>query len=428
MVSAIHNLQAWLRIQANAWAMYDWANSAFATTILAAILPIYYQSVAGADLPGNRATVYWGYTTSLALLIAAILSPILGALADARGAKKRYLTYFALAGMSGTALLFFVRSGDWLQASLFFLIGNVGFAGANVFYDALLPHIAGPQDIDRVSARGFALGYLGGGLLLAINLGMILFAPQASQEWMTRLVFLTVALWWLLFSIPLWLYLAEPAPNGKDPGQGWGTIRTALERLAATARRAGRYRELLKFLVAFWFYSDGIGTITKMGVIYGAELGIAQEHLIGTLLAVQFVGVPFSLAFGRLGRRIGPKPAIYLGLIIYTLVSIGALFMRSALHFWLLGLGIAVAQGGVQALTRSLGARMVPIGRSAEFFGFFSVSVKFAGIAGPLLFALIAQAFGQTRWGILVVVFFFLTGFALLTRVDVPAGIQAASE
>jgi UMF1 family MFS transporter len=418
-------LQQWLRQPANAWAMYDWANSAFATTILATVLPIYYASVAGANLPGNTATVYWGYTNSIALLLTALISPILGAIADERGRKKRFLQIFAILGISGTALLYFVKTGDWLLASLFFILGTFGFAGANVFYDALLPSIVEPEDIEEVSARGFAMGYLGGGLLLAINLLMISAAGEGGSEQATRWVFVSVSVWWLIFMLPIMRYVAEPKSAQANLAES--AVLIALRRLARTARELPRYRDLLVFLVAFWFYSDGIGTIIKMGVIFGAELGIGQTHLIGTLLAVQFIGVPFSLAFGYLGRRWGAKQAIYLGLVVYIFTSIGAFFMQTALHFWLLGMGIAIAQGGVQALTRALGARMVPADRTAEFFGFFSASIKFAGILGPFLFALIAQQLGETRYGILVVVAFFVIGLLILTRVNVERGVEAAS-
>jgi UMF1 family MFS transporter len=408
------------------WTMYDWANSAFATTIMAAVLPVYYSSVAGANLPGNQATVYWGYTTSIALLIVAIVSPVLGAMADFRGAKKRYLTIFALIGIFGTTLLFFVYTGDWLKASVFFIIGNIGFAGANVFYDSLLPHVAKKEDIDQVSTRGYAMGYLGGGILLAINLVMIMFFPDDLTPLMTRLSLLSVAVWWLLFTIPLWRRVPEP-PRRLEEGEEFGNPLTAgFSRLGNTFRELTKYRELLKFLIAFWLYSDGIGTIIKMATIYGAEIGIGQIDLIGTLLMVQFVGIPFSFAFGWLAKRIGTKQSIYLSLLVYTLISVGGYFMSTAIHFWLLGFAVATVQGGSQALSRSLFGRMVPKSKSAEFFGFFSVSAKFAGIAGPLMFAIVGQYMGSSRLSIVSLVIFFLVGALLLSRVDEKEGIRVA--
>ena len=412
----------------NAWALYDWANSAFATTVLAALLPVYYQSVAGANLPGNRATVYWGYTTSISLLIAALLSPILGAVADFRGAKKRFLTYFVLMGAAGTAMLYWVGTGDWLLASLIFVVGEMGFASANVFYDALLPHVARSDEMDQVSAKGFALGYLGGGLLLAINLVTILLAPEGQTEQMTRLAFVSVAIWWLLFPIPLWLYVPEPQRRVEAGEAGRSAFAVGFRRLAGTFREIRKYREVLKFVLALWLYSDGIGTVIKVGVAYGAEIGISQTTLVGTLLAVQFASMPFAFAYGWLAKRIGVKPSIYLGLAVYSLATIFAFLMQTDLHFLLLGLGIATVQGGTQAITRSLGARMIPKSKSGEFFGFISTSIKFAGIAGPLLFAAVGQVMGSSRLAILSLVVFFIGGALLLTRVDVEEGMRVARE
>ena len=412
----------------NGWAMYDWANSAFATTIMAAVLPVFYASVAGADLPGNTATVYWGYTTSIALLIVAILSPILGAMADFRGAKKRYLTIFALIGIAGTALLFFVTTGDWLQASIFFIIGNIGFAGANVFYDSLLPHIARPDEIDQVSTKGYALGYLGGGLLLAINLAMIMLSPEHLTVIMTRLALLSVAVWWLIFTIPLWKRVPEPPSHVKEGEADLNPVNEGFKRFVGTLQEITRYRDLFLFLVAFWLYNDGIGTIIKMATIYGAEIGIGQTDLIGALLMVQFVGIPFAFGFGWLAKKIGTKPSIYLSLIVYTLIAIMGYFMQYAWQFWLLGFAVATVQGGSQALSRSLFGRMVPKSKSAEFFGFFSVSAKFAGIAGPFIFAVVGQLTGASRLSILSLVAFFILGMIFLSRVNVDKGIAVAEE
>ena len=411
-----------------AWTMYDWANSAFATTIMAAVLPVYYASVAAANLPGNLATVYWAYTTSISLLIAAILSPILGAIADFSGAKKRFLTIFMLLGVTATALLYFVRTGDWLMASIFFILGDLGFAGSLVFYDSLLPHVAGPDEIDQVSSRGYAIGYLGGGILLAINLAMIMLAPQELTGLMTRLSFLSVALWWFVFSIPLLKWVSEP-PRRIMPGEsGKNPVTVSFHRLGHTFREITRYRDLFIFLVAFWFYNDGIGTIIKMATIYGAEIGIGQTTLIGTLLMVQFVGIPFAFLFGWLAKRIGTKQSIYLSLLVYTGIAIAGYFMQKEWHFWALGFAVATVQGGSQALSRSLFGRMVPKSKSAEFFGFFSVSEKFAGIAGPLIFGLVSQFMGNSRLGIISLILFFIIGAFLLTFVNEKEGISVAEK
>ena len=412
----------------NSWSMYDWANSAFATTIMAAVLPIYYSAISEPALTPNQATAYWGYTNSIALLLVALLSPILGAVADFRGAKKRYLTYFALIGISATALMYFLTSGDWLFASVLFIIGNIGFAGANVFYDSLLPHIAQKGDIDQVSTRGYAMGYLGGGLLLAVNLAMIMLSPDHLTALMTRISLASVAIWWLLFAIPLWKNVPEPPRQIYEGELDSNPFTAEFKRLAVTFKEIKKFKELFKFLVAFWLFNDGIGTIIKMATIYGKEIGIGQTDLIGALLMVQFVGIPFSFAFGWLAKKIGTKKSIYISLSVYTLISLGGYFMESAIHFWILGFAVALVQGGSQALSRSLYGRMVPKAQSAEFFSFFSVSGKLAGMFGPLVFGVVSQIMGNSRLGIVSLIIFFIAGGLLLTRVDEEKGIQVAEE
>jgi UMF1 family MFS transporter len=412
----------------NAWCMYDWANSAFATTIMAAVLPTFYLAVAGANLEGNLATVYWGYTTSLALLLTAVLAPMLGAIADYSGIKKRFLAGFATLGIIFTCLLVLIRTGDWLLASILFAVANVGFAAANIFYDALLPHVAHPDEIDQVSTKGYALGYLGGGILLAINLAWIL-SPStffiSDTESASRLSFLSVGIWWALFSIPIFRHVPEP-PGMAEARSEVHPILGGFRRLGQTFRDVRRYRELIKFLVAFWLYNDGIGTIIKMATIYGAEIGIGQSDLIGALLMMQFVGIPFSFLFGRLAKRLGAKPSIYLALGIYTIISTWGYFMSQAWEFWALAFLVGLVQGGSQALSRSLFGSMVPKGKTAEFFGFYSVSSKFAGIAGPFFFALVGQLTGSSRLSILSIIFFFVVGGLLLTRVNEKEGVRLA--
>lgn len=414
----------------NAWSMYDWANSAFVTTVMAAILPIYYANIASPSLTPNQSTTYWAYTTAIGLLLVALVSPILGVLADFRGHKKRYLTYFVVVGITATSLMYFLTSdsGDWLFASILFIVGNIGFAGANVFYDSLLPHIAKKDDIDQVSTRGYALGYLGGGILLAINLAMIMLGPDHLAELMTRISLASVAVWWLLFSIPLWRNVPEP-PHKKPEGEiDSNLVKTGFKHLLETFKEIRKYGDLFKFLVAFWLYNDGIGTIIKMATKYGDEIGIGRNDLIGALLMVQFVGIPFSFAFGWLAKKIGTKKSIFLSLSVYTLISIGGYFMNTALHFWILGFAVALVQGGSQALSRSLYGRMVPKAQSAEFFSFYSVSGKFAGIAGPAVFGFVNQIMGNSRLAIVSLIIFFISGALLLTRVDEEEGIRVAQE
>ena len=349
-------------------------------------------------------------------------------MADFRGAKKRYLMFFALVGIAGTAMMIFISTGDWLLASILFIVGNIGFAGANVFYDSLLPHVARPDEIDQVSTKGYALGYLGGGLLLAINLAMIMFSPDGMTELMTRLSFLSVAVWWLVFSIPLWRRVPEPERRVLAGEEDFNALEAGFSRLVQTFREITRYRQLLIFLVAFWLYNDGIGTIIKMATIYGAEIGIGDTALIGALLMVQFIGIPFAFGFGWLAKKIGAKKSIYLCLLVYTLISILGYFMQTAIHFWILAFAVSMVQGGSQALSRSLFGRMVPKSKSAEFFGFFSVSAKFAGIAGPFIFAIVGQITGQSRLSIISLVIFFVLGAIILSRVDEKEGVRVAEE
>ncbi len=420
------------RRELRSWALYDWANSAFATTIMGAVLPVYYASVAAASLPGNVATGYWGYTTAIAMTLIAIAAPVLGAAADYMGAKKRFLAVFILLGVTATACLYFVTQGEWLLASMLFIVGNIGFAGANVFYDSLLSHVAAEEEVDRVSTAGYALGYVGGGVLLAINLAMIL-RPDlfgfADEGIAMRAVFVSVAVWWAGFSIPLLRDVREP-PRRLETKESVrvNPLRAGLLRLRETVAEIRRYKQLLIFLVAFWFYTDGIGTIIKMATVYGTEIGLSPITLMGGFLVVQFVGIPFTFAFGALAGRIGARNGIYIALCVYALISVFAYFMNTAWHFWLLAIAVATVQGGSQALSRSLYTTLIPKGKSSEFFGFFSVFAKFAGIFGPFLMAQIALLSGSGRYGILALVVFFVVGIFVLSRVDLEEGRRAALE
>jgi UMF1 family MFS transporter len=303
-----------------AWAMYDWANSAFATTILAAVLPVYFSQVAGATLPNSTlATSYWSFGLSISLLIIAVLSPILGTVSDVMRGKKRFLAVFAGIGIVGTGLLVFVSTGDWVLALILGIIGRIGFSGSITFYDALLPHVSRPDDQDRVSARGYAMGYLGGGLLLAINIVMIKFLPGT---WGARLSFLSVAIWWAVFSIPIFRLVPEPQTTLEKLERGANVILVSFNRLRDTLRDIRQYTELFKFLVAFLIYNDGIGTIIGIAAIYGAEMGFDSVALILALLMVQFVGIPYSLIFGRLPRRGDQRRPFFLAFVLFNLVAL----------------------------------------------------------------------------------------------------------
>ena len=411
------------------WCLYDWANSAFASTIMAAVLPVFYSSVAADGLSRTTASSYWGYTNTIAMLVVAVCAPILGALADHSGTKKKFLASFAGMGIVSTAMLVFVGRGDWFLASFLYILGMIGFSGGNNFYDSLLPHVAGEKEIDRISAYGYAFGYLGGGILLAVNVAMIL-KPHwfgiADAEWATRYSFLTVAVWWAVFSIPVLKNVPEP-PVVAIQGESSHPLRASLQRLSLTFGHIRRYREAFKFLVAFWLFNDGIGTIISMAVIFGAEINIPQEHLIGSILAVQFIGIPFSILFGRLAGRMGTKRAIFLGLAVYTGISVGGYFIQTAVHFWILAVLVGFVQGGTQALSRSLFGTLIPKTRSAEFFSFYDVSSKFAGIIGPAVFGLVGQLTGSSRLSVVALVVFFIGGGLILLTVDEKEGRTRAS-
>ncbi len=303
-----------------AWTMYDWANSAFATTILAAVLPIYYSQVAGATLPSaSVATAYWSTGLSISLFIVAIISPLLGTISDVMRGKKRFLAIFFGMGTIATGLLVLVNTGDWILASILFILGRIGFTAANVFYDALLPHVARPQDLDRVSSRGFAMGYLGGGLLLALNVVMIQLLPGT---WGPRLSFLSVAIWWAVFSIPIFLRVPEPPAATAKLAPGESVIAVSFRRLWDTLKDVRQYRELFKYLLAFLIYADGIGTIIGVAAIYGAELGFGSVELILALLLVQFVGIPYSLIFGRLPSPNQKHRPFYLAFIVFNMIAL----------------------------------------------------------------------------------------------------------
>lgn len=412
----------------NAWCMYDWANSAFSTTVMAALLPPYFSNVAAKGLAKAQASSIWGYSTSLAMLLGAIAGPILGAIADHTGRKKSFMRVFWLIAVVFTACLVFVGEGDWLLAVIFFIFASVGTEAANIFYDSLLPHVAGPEEMDRVSARGYALGYLGGGLLLLINLLWYMKPswfgfPDGSAA--IRASFLSVAIWWVVFALPLFRWVPEP-PASPQAGH-INPVRAGFQRVGRTFREIRRYKELFKFLIAFWLYADGIGTIMKMATIYGAEIGIGTADLAGALLLTQIIGVPFTFLFGALPKWLGTKRSIYISLGVYAFISAAAYWMSQPWHFWVLAGLVGTVQGGSQALSRSLFGAMCPKARSAEFYGFYDVSSKFAGIAGPFLFGITAMLTGSSRYSIFSLIIFFVFGSLLLSRVNEREGMAVAA-
>ncbi len=419
--------------------MYDWANSAFQTTVITAVFPNYFSRVAAANplqgqpplLAPAEATAVFSWGTTICLTFIAILGPILGAMADYRGAKKKMLAAFMAVGVVTTAAMATIDAGEWRWALALFMIANVAIAASYVFYDSLLPHIASLDEMDRVSTTGYALGYLGGGVLLSVNLAWIL-SPStfglADSVAAIQLSFVSVAVWWLLFAIPLFRRVPEP-PRAleADERADENTLLAAFVRLRETLRELRTYRNAFLMLVAFMLYNDGIQTIIKMASIYGAEIGIDLNAQIAAFVIVQFVGVPFSFFFGMLASRIGAKTGIFLSLVVYTGVSLLGYFMTSAWQFFALAFLVGTVQGGSQALSRSLFARMIPPHKSSEYFGFFSVFEKFAGIAGPAIFAAAVTLTGSSRPAVLSVIAFFVAGAIVLRRVDVAQGEREAA-
>jgi len=415
-----------------AWTMYDWGNSAFATTVMAAVLPNYFLTYIATN---NEALALWGYTVAIGSLFAALISPVLGAIADFRGSKKTFMAFFIGLGVLSTALMFFVQQpDDWLLGCILYVTGIIGFAGSLVFYDALLPHVANNDEIDYVSARGYAMGYIGGGLLLLINVIMIFFGPnlvpdmpiEEATALMMRLSLVSVAVWWAVFSIPIFRHVKEPQRMIQKGEETLNVITVGFKRFFQALAEISNFRDLFTFLLAFLVYSNGIGTIITMAVALGTDMGFGTLTLIGTLLLVQFVAAPFAILFGKLPKKLGLRQTINLSLLIYIIIAIIGFFMTKEWHFILLGLAVATVQGGSQALSRSLIGQLMPKSKTAEFYGFFSVSEKFNTVLGPLVFAVVKTITGNSRLAIISLVIFFLAGIVILAKVNIERGIETA--
>ncbi len=422
------------RPELRAWAMYDWANSAFYTVVITAVFPVYFKRVAAADLSDDAVRHRFGLVTTVCMTIAAVMGPILGAVADYARMKKALFTIFFLLGVLATGSLFFVPRGEWMAAAALFGVANIGIASSLVFYDAMLSHIAREGEADRLSTTGYAVGYLGGGLCLAIAVLLITFGHSLgiSSEpdgeiggtgLTARLGFVLVAVWWLVFTIPYLRRVPEP-PASIEPDEraGQNAFLVAFSRIGETLKELKAYRHALLMMLAFLAYSDGIGTIIRMAAIYAAELKIPDKVTVGCILLVQFVGIPFAVLFGKIADKIGAKRAILIALAGYIGICIWASRVTEAWQFVAMGIMIGMVQGGAQALSRSLFSSLVPKHKSGEFFGLFSTLEKFAGILGPWVFSVSATS----RSAILSIVVFFVVGGVLLLFVDVEAGRRTA--
>jgi UMF1 family MFS transporter len=415
-----------------AWAWYDWANSVYFTTVITAVFPSFYATYAAAGLEPAQATARFAMITTISVLVVAIISPVLGALADYSGIKKKLLALFMSVGILACASMVFITEGNIVLASVLFFLGNIGVSGSLVFYDSLLPHVAKPEETDRVSAAGYAMGYVSGGVMLLINLAWIL-QPQAfgfdSSVSAIRASFVAVAAWWAVFSLPLFRKVPEP-PSSHEPVVSGvsriGSITVAFKRLARTLSEIRKYRHAFLMFIAMLLYQDGIQTIIRMAGVYGAEVGIDQNAQIAAFVMVQFVGIPFAFLFGSLGSRIGTKTCLFIAIGVYSLATILAFFMTSAVHFFVLAFMIGTVQGGAQALSRALFSRLIPRDRSSEFFGFFAVAERFATVFGPAIFTISVMLTGRSQSAILAILGLFIAGAAVLSLVNEREGMRVA--
>jgi UMF1 family MFS transporter len=407
-----------LRRPVVAWALYDWANSAFATTVMAGFFPVFFKQYWSAGTDPTVSTFRLGVANGIGGLAVALLAPLLGAAADRGGARVKTLAVFTFLGVAMTAALYWVNKGDWPVAVLFYALASVGFWGGVTFADSLLLDVAEPAELDVVSSYGYSVGYLGGGLLFAGNVWMTLSPatfglPDAAAA--VRLSFLSVALWWALFTLPLLAFVRERRSVTRL--SAFAALSAGLRELRSTLAHVRRYRTLMIFLAAFWLYIDGVNTVIKMAVDYGMSIGLEPKSLITALLITQFVAFPAALAFGWLGKRWGTRNALLLAIGVYLVTTIWAYWLDSVAEFYAMAVVIGLVQGGVQSLSRSFYGRLVPPDKSGEFFGFFNLIGKFGAVVGPLLTGGVALVTGSSRVAILSLVVLFVAGGALLRLV-----------
>jgi UMF1 family MFS transporter len=411
------------------WAFYDWANSAFATTVMSGFFPLFFKNYwVNPDDP-TQSTFYLGVANSTASIIVAALAPFLGAVADKGSAKKKFLFLFAFLGIIMTGSLWMVAKGNWFLAIIFYVGGTVGFSGGNIFYDSLLPGVASEKKVDFVSSLGFSMGYIGGGILFLVNVLMYLKPalfgiPDGATA--IRISFLSVAIWWAVFSIPVFLFVKEPYLKesigiGRAVKQGW-------RQLADTFREIQHLKIVGTFLLAYWLYIDGVDTIIRMAVDYGMSLGFPSSALITALLMVQFIAFPATLLYGKLSYKIGVKKAVQIAIIAYSVITILAYFMSSEIHFYVLAGTVGLFQGGIQALSRSLYSRIIPPEKSAQFYGFYNMIGKFAAVIGPFLMGTVTLLTGNIRIGIISIIILFIAGGLLLLKVNIEEGEKIAKE
>jgi UMF1 family MFS transporter len=400
------------------WALYDWANSAFALTVISAFFPLFLKQYWSAGTDATASTLQLGLANSAASIVVALVAPVLGAIADRGSSKKTYLAAFTALAVVATAALALVGRGDWPMAVAMFVVASIGFSAANIFYDALIVSVAQGKHLHYVSALGFGLGYLGGGVLFAVNVAMTLWPQRfglADSTQAVRVSFLMVAAWWVLFSVPLQVFVTEGrSPSSRSARRA---VLEGMRQFATTFRQLRDLRTVWLFLLAYWLYIDGVYTIARMAVDYGMALGFDPKSLIVALLITQFVGFPASIAFGYAGERFGAKPAIFLSIATYAGVTVCSYAMTELWQFYALATVIGLVQGAAQSLSRSFYARIIPPAQAGEFFGFYNMAGKFATVLGPLLMGLTAALTGNSRVAILTILMLFIIGAALLCLV-----------
>ena len=407
--------------QVLAWALYDWGNSAFALSVMAVLYPLFLGSLWSAGDDGSAVTVRLAWVTGAGSLVVAVSAPLLGTIADVGGYKKRLLAVFALIGAVMTAALSVVEEGGWPLALGLYLFASVGFHCANVFYDSLIVDVSSPRHYHLVSAWGFGLGYFGGAALLAMHVWMML-APEffgfTDVTAVIRFAFVSVGIWWIVFLLPLLFVVREEKPTGQSAGQTW---RAGYRQLAETFREIRKYKNILLFLVAYWLYIDGVLTVISMAVNFGQRLGFGSEDLVKALMITNFVAFPATMGFGWLGHRFGPRRAIYLCLAVYIGVACWAMFLREVSQFYIMAVTIGLVQGGVQSMSRSLYATLIPADKAGEFFGFYNMLGKFAAVLGPILVGFVALYSEEPKFMLVVLIPLFVIGASLLSRVRTDA-------
>ena len=401
------------------WALYDWANSAFATTVMAGFFPLFFKSFWAADLSPAESTAVIGTTNSLAGLFIMLSAPILGAYSDLGKLKKKFLAFFALLGVLSTGYLYFIPQGDWVIAASLYALAVIGFSGGNIFYDSLIVSVSKQDQRHKVSSLGFSMGYLGGGLLFVVNVLMYLnpaWFGLSSQSEAILWSFLSVAIWWAVFSLPLFMSVEEKSNTEISKGL-FENITEAFKAVVSTLREIKKHKRVAMFLIAYWLYIDGVDTIVRMAIAYGSDIGLDASSMITALLLTQFVGFPATLVFGIFADKIGFKNILSIGISIYILISFYAYYMSTALEFYILAGTVGLVQGGVQAISRSFFSNIIPMNKEAQFFGFYNLVGKSAVFLGPVLVSWVALIFGNPRYGILSLLFLFVPGLVLLWMV-----------